>query len=260
MPGVTLSAGRRSAALRSFGWRRLTAAPGGPRRRSQGPGRGVQLPRPFPGSFQIAAYRQAWTHGRRPQCTRFATMPTTRLVALIARGGPRRRGRRGHRRLGRRGVGAAAGAAGAGPARGPRRAGGSGRHRPHRLHEPPRRRLEPARGDPILSGAAGRLWADGNGQLRLELQSDRGDAQVLLDGRTLGLRRRELDGVPRRPARDGVRRERAESGIPSVAPLIQRALTRLMGRRGRLGRGARHGRGAARVHGERRAEARRLQT
>jgi outer membrane lipoprotein-sorting protein len=39
--------------------------------------------------------------------------------------------------------------------------------------------------DPILSGATGRLWLSADHHLRLELQSDSGDAQVLSDGRTV---------------------------------------------------------------------------
>jgi outer membrane lipoprotein-sorting protein len=35
--------------------------------------------------------------------------------------------------------------------------------------------------DPILSGATGRLWVSSDHRLRLELQSDNGDAQVLVD-------------------------------------------------------------------------------
>jgi outer membrane lipoprotein-sorting protein len=38
---------------------------------------------------------------------------------------------------------------------------------------------------PVLSGATGRLWASADGRLRLELQSGRGDAQVLSDGKTI---------------------------------------------------------------------------
>lgn len=38
---------------------------------------------------------------------------------------------------------------------------------------------------PLLSGATGRLWVTSDGRLRLELQSDAGDAQVLSDGKTL---------------------------------------------------------------------------
>ncbi|MDP9345177.1 MAG: hypothetical protein M3P44_05575 [Actinomycetota bacterium] len=39
-------------------------------------------------------------------------------------------------------------------------------------------------GTPLLTGATGRLWAAPDGRVRLELQSDRGDAQVVSDGRT----------------------------------------------------------------------------
>jgi outer membrane lipoprotein-sorting protein len=38
-------------------------------------------------------------------------------------------------------------------------------------------------GDPVLTGASGRLWAT-KGHLRLELQSDRGDAQLVADDKT----------------------------------------------------------------------------
>jgi outer membrane lipoprotein-sorting protein len=39
-------------------------------------------------------------------------------------------------------------------------------------------------GTPLLTGATGRLWAASDGRVRLELQSDRGDAQIVSDGRT----------------------------------------------------------------------------
>ena len=38
---------------------------------------------------------------------------------------------------------------------------------------------------PLLSGATGRLWASNDGRLRLELQSDNGDAQITSDGKTV---------------------------------------------------------------------------
>jgi outer membrane lipoprotein-sorting protein len=38
---------------------------------------------------------------------------------------------------------------------------------------------------PLLSGATGRLWASADGRLRLELQSDNGDAQITSDGKTV---------------------------------------------------------------------------
>jgi outer membrane lipoprotein-sorting protein len=37
---------------------------------------------------------------------------------------------------------------------------------------------------PLISGADGRLWLGNDGQLRLELQSDSGDAQIVADGHT----------------------------------------------------------------------------
>jgi outer membrane lipoprotein-sorting protein len=39
--------------------------------------------------------------------------------------------------------------------------------------------------DPILSGATGRLWLSSGHRLRLELQSDSGDAQIVSDGKTV---------------------------------------------------------------------------
>jgi outer membrane lipoprotein-sorting protein len=39
--------------------------------------------------------------------------------------------------------------------------------------------------DPILSGATGRLWLGSGHRLRLELQSDSGDAQIVSDGKTV---------------------------------------------------------------------------
>jgi hypothetical protein len=37
---------------------------------------------------------------------------------------------------------------------------------------------------PLLSGASGRLWASSDGKLRIELQSDSGDVQVVSDGKS----------------------------------------------------------------------------
>lgn len=41
--------------------------------------------------------------------------------------------------------------------------------------------------NPLLSGASGRLWIARHGRVRLELQSEKGDTQVLYDGHTLSL-------------------------------------------------------------------------
>ncbi len=40
---------------------------------------------------------------------------------------------------------------------------------------------------PLLAGASGRLWLASDGDLRIELQSQQGDTQILYDGRTLEL-------------------------------------------------------------------------
>lgn len=40
-------------------------------------------------------------------------------------------------------------------------------------------------GSPLLSGATGRVWIAADGRFRLELQSERGDAQISSDGKTL---------------------------------------------------------------------------
>ncbi|MDQ8043510.1 MAG: hypothetical protein REI11_02825 [Patulibacter sp.] len=40
-------------------------------------------------------------------------------------------------------------------------------------------------GGPLLTGASGRVWITDDGRARLELQSDRGDAQVTTDGKTV---------------------------------------------------------------------------
>lgn len=40
-------------------------------------------------------------------------------------------------------------------------------------------------GSPLLTGATGRVWIASDGRFRLELQSERGDAQISSDGKTL---------------------------------------------------------------------------
>jgi outer membrane lipoprotein-sorting protein len=41
--------------------------------------------------------------------------------------------------------------------------------------------------NPLLSGASGRLWIGSDGRARLELQSDKGDTQILYDGHNVSL-------------------------------------------------------------------------
>jgi hypothetical protein len=40
---------------------------------------------------------------------------------------------------------------------------------------------------PLLSGASGRLWIGADGRARLELQSEKGDVQILYDGHTISM-------------------------------------------------------------------------
>jgi outer membrane lipoprotein-sorting protein len=45
----------------------------------------------------------------------------------------------------------------------------------------------PFSSSPLISGASGRLWVAKDGRVRLELQADRGDTQVIYDGKTVEL-------------------------------------------------------------------------
>ena len=66
----------------------------------------------------------------------------------------------------------------------------------HRAHQPPARRRQPRerrpaarqRGglasSPLLNGGSGRLWVAKDGRVRLELQAEKGDTQIVYDGHT----------------------------------------------------------------------------
>jgi hypothetical protein len=81
--------------------------------------------------------------------------------------------------------------------------------------------------DPILQGATGRLWL-ADGHLRLELQSDNGDAQVLVDQRSFWISdpmsHTLYEGTL--PAERSGAENDASHGVPTVAE-IQSRLTRL---------------------------------
>ena len=83
--------------------------------------------------------------------------------------------------------------------------------------------------NPVIAGATGRLWATNDGRFRLELQSQRGDAQIVSNGRTWWA----YDGQSRTVYRGSVprdeRREHAHKHwrTPSVAR-IQRVINRVM--------------------------------
>jgi outer membrane lipoprotein-sorting protein len=44
-----------------------------------------------------------------------------------------------------------------------------------------------AASSPLVTGASGRLWISGDGRVRLELQAEQGDTQILYDGHTVSL-------------------------------------------------------------------------
>src|SRR5207249_3850115 len=45
----------------------------------------------------------------------------------------------------------------------------------------------PLSSSPLISGGSGRLWVAKDGRVRLELQADRGDTQIIYDGKTVEL-------------------------------------------------------------------------
>jgi len=85
--------------------------------------------------------------------------------------------------------------------------------------------------DPILQGASGRLWLSNDGRLRIELQSDNGDAQVVVDQHSFWISDPAQNIVYEGtlPAGHSGGDATAHHGIPSIAG-IQSFLTRLMGR------------------------------
>ena len=85
--------------------------------------------------------------------------------------------------------------------------------------------------DPILQGASGRLWLSDDGRLRIELQSDNGDAQVVVDHRSFWISDPTQNVVYEGtlPADRGARHPDSQHGIPSLAT-IQSFVTQLMGR------------------------------
>ena len=85
--------------------------------------------------------------------------------------------------------------------------------------------------DPILQGASGRLWLSDDGRLRIELQSDNGDAQVVVNHRSFWISDPTQNTVYEGtlPADHGAQHPDSQHGIPPLAT-IQSFLTRLMGR------------------------------
>ncbi len=83
--------------------------------------------------------------------------------------------------------------------------------------------------DPLLSGATGRLWISEPGHLRLELQSDSGDAQVLVNGDSIWVSDPSAHIVYRGTLPKDTHRAtgRAHDQIPTLAR-IQDAINHLM--------------------------------
>lgn len=83
---------------------------------------------------------------------------------------------------------------------------------------------------PLLGGASGRLWLADDGRMRLELQSDSGDAQITSDGESLTVYDPTSRTQYRLAPSKGDRREEQEGAGKAVEPTqagIERALERL---------------------------------
>ncbi len=94
--------------------------------------------------------------------------------------------------------------------------------------------------DPILQGATGRLWLSGDHHVRIELQSDNGDTQAVLNGNSFWISDPAQNTVYEGtlPADSGASTSdssgSADQGVPSIAK-IQSELTSLMGHVGLSG-------------------------
>jgi outer membrane lipoprotein-sorting protein len=71
--------------------------------------------------------------------------------------------------------------------------------------------------DPILSGGTGRVWLSADGHLRLEIQSDRGDAQVVSDGKTFWVYDPSSSTVYRGTLPQRLTQDHANHGPPTLA-------------------------------------------
>jgi outer membrane lipoprotein-sorting protein len=78
---------------------------------------------------------------------------------------------------------------------------------------------------PLLAGATGRIWVAGDGRFRVELQSDRGDAQIVDDGSHVTI----YDPASKTAyvAPTGSDRGKPHNGTPPTLADVQRGLKRL---------------------------------
>src|SRR3954452_4887707 len=82
--------------------------------------------------------------------------------------------------------------------------------------------------DPLLFGGSGRLWATPDGHLRIEVQSDSGDAQLVSDGKSWWA----YDPSSNTAYRGAVPQKQDDSGDTHQPPTLQQvqdAITRLEG-------------------------------
>ena len=81
---------------------------------------------------------------------------------------------------------------------------------------------------PLISGATGRAWVTDDGRFRLELQSDRGDAQIVSDGKAVTVFDAKSNTVYTATLPQGKERHKAgkHHGPPSLAA-IRRGLAKL---------------------------------
>jgi outer membrane lipoprotein-sorting protein len=79
---------------------------------------------------------------------------------------------------------------------------------------------------PLLSGASGRLWASNDGRVRLELQSEHADVEVLSDGKTLTVYDATSNTVYKLTLPQSVAHPTPNSGIPTIAT-IEKTLSQL---------------------------------
>ncbi|MEA2207698.1 MAG: hypothetical protein QOF54_175 [Solirubrobacteraceae bacterium] len=75
---------------------------------------------------------------------------------------------------------------------------------------------------PLLSGATGRLWIAKDGRVRLELQAEKGDTQVLYDGHTVTVYDAASNTVYRYtpPAHEGEQTKGSSSDTPGEIPSV----------------------------------------
>jgi outer membrane lipoprotein-sorting protein len=81
--------------------------------------------------------------------------------------------------------------------------------------------------DPILSGATGRLWIGAGHRLRLELQADNGDAQIVSDGKTVTVYDATMNTVYRADLPQDKTASTGQADTPPTLSSIQADLAKL---------------------------------